>query len=286
MGDPAVIVTEADAAVERRRSKPNGAAFLSAFKHAPKAHVVPPIGALADRHFESQILPLILVIQMTDRRGVRSGRSSRTLPTISMLDRNVIGSAGSQPAASFAHRNASSREPTRPTLIGSAGIPVAVCVTIVSPARPFSMFVMPPRQRDEKIGQETVQHAADDQYKKQELGVPAGGLRHCKRSAGNVTNPCGSCNNGTRACPAKVAGSTGRCNTGVKSLRWSFECQSLTWPFVELTSDFVEMSLRIHRRVGPPREVLPQQTVGVFIGTALPRTFVDRRSKRRCWSLR
>ena len=55
---------------------------------------------------------------------------------------------------------------------------------------------------------------------------------------------------------------------GVKSLRWGFECQSLTWPFVELTSDFVEMSLRIHRQVGPLREVLPQQTVGVFIGTA------------------
>src|SRR5271169_736086 len=78
----------------------------------------------------------------------------------------------------------------------------------------------------------------------------------------------------TRAdqCPLLLVGSTGRCNTGVKSLRWSFECQSLTRPFVELTSDFVEMSLRIHRQVGPIREVLPQQTVGVFIGTALPRT--------------
>ena len=39
-------------------------------------------------------------------------------------------------------------------------------------------------------------------------------------------------------------GSTGRCNTGVKSLRWGFECQSLTWPFVELTSHFVQMGLR------------------------------------------
>ena len=72
--------------------------------------------------------------------------------------------------------------------------------------------------------------------------------------------------------PVKLVGSTGRCNTGVKSLRWGFECQSLTWPFVELTSHFVEMSLRIHRQVGPLREVLPQQTIGVFIGTALPRT--------------
>src|SRR5258708_11605686 len=31
------------------------------------------------------------------------------------------------------------------------------------------------------------------------------------------------------------AGSTGRCNTGVKSLCGGFESQGLTWPFVELT---------------------------------------------------
>ena len=67
-------------------------------------------------------------------------------------------------------------------------------------------------------------------------------------------------------------GSTGRCNTGVKSLRWGFECQGLTWSFVELTSHFVEMGLRVHRQIGPLRKVLPQQTIGVFIGTALPRT--------------
>ena len=72
--------------------------------------------------------------------------------------------------------------------------------------------------------------------------------------------------------PEKGVGSTGRCNTGVKSLRWGFECQSLTWPFVELTSYFVQINLRMHRQVGPLREVLPQQSIGVFIGTALPRT--------------
>ena len=37
-------------------------------------------------------------------------------------------------------------------------------------------------------------------------------------------------------CPFSSVGSTSRCNTGVKPLRWGFECQSLTWPFVELTS--------------------------------------------------
>jgi hypothetical protein len=73
-------------------------------------------------------------------------------------------------------------------------------------------------------------------------------------------------------------GSIGRCNTGVKSLRWGFECQSLTRPFVERTSHFVEMSLRMHRQVGPLREVLPEQTIGVFIGRTSqrdPRTGVQ-----------
>jgi glyoxylase-like metal-dependent hydrolase (beta-lactamase superfamily II) len=32
--------------------------------------------------------------------------------------------------------------------------------------------------------------------------------------------------------PYFPAGSTGRCNTGVKSLCWGFECQGLPWPFV------------------------------------------------------
>ena len=32
--------------------------------------------------------------------------------------------------------------------------------------------------------------------------------------------------------PIPRAGSTGRCNTGVKSLCWGFECQGLPWPFV------------------------------------------------------
>jgi hypothetical protein len=41
---------------------------------------------------------------------------------------------------------------------------------------------------------------------------------------------------------------------------------------VELTSHFVQMSLRMHRQVGPLREVLSEQTIGVFIGAALPRT--------------
>src|SRR5471030_1063941 len=39
------------------------------------------------------------------------------------------------------------------------------------------------------------------------------------------------------------AGSTGRRNTGVKSLCWGFKLQGLTWPFVEPTSHFVQIGL-------------------------------------------
>src|SRR5258708_27489950 len=69
----------------------------------------------------------------------------------------------------------------------------------------------------------------------------------------------------------RVASSTGRCNTGVKSLCWGLELQGLPRPFVKLTCHFVEMSLRVQREVGSLRKVLPQQTVGVLIGSALPR---------------
>src|SRR5665811_765828 len=77
------------------------------------------------------------------------------------------------------------------------------------------------------------------------------------------------------AAPAFVrywaAGSTGRCNTGVKSLRRGFELQGLSWPFVELTGHFVQMGLRVHRQVGSLGKILSQQTVGVLIGSELSR---------------
>src|SRR6266436_6778162 len=67
------------------------------------------------------------------------------------------------------------------------------------------------------------------------------------------------------------AGSTGRRNTGVKSLCWGFELQGLTWSFVQLTSHFVQMGLRMHRQVGAVRKVLSQQAIGVLVRPALPR---------------
>jgi hypothetical protein len=73
-------------------------------------------------------------------------------------------------------------------------------------------------------------------------------------------------------CPLCAASSTGRCNTGVKSLCWGFKLQGLTRSFIELTRHFVQIGLRVHRQVGSLRKVLSQQTVGVLIGTALPRT--------------
>src|SRR6478735_5178464 len=75
---------------------------------------------------------------------------------------------------------------------------------------------------------------------------------------------------GSSALPG--AGSSGRCNTSIKSFGWGCKSQSLAWSFVELPSHFVELGLRVHGQVSPLRQVLPQQTVGVLIGTTLPRT--------------
>src|SRR5260370_24825772 len=63
---------------------------------------------------------------------------------------------------------------------------------------------------------------------------------------------------------SRGAGSTGRRNTDVKSLCWGVKLQGLTWPFVELTSHFVQIGLRVHRQVGALRKVLSQQAIGVL----------------------
>src|SRR5437879_734088 len=69
---------------------------------------------------------------------------------------------------------------------------------------------------------------------------------------------------------AKVV-STGRRNTGAKSFCWGFKLQGLTWSFVELTSHFVQIGLRVHRQVGALWKVLSQQAIGVLVRPALPR---------------
>src|ERR1022692_4308634 len=76
----------------------------------------------------------------------------------------------------------------------------------------------------------------------------------------------------TCECPLWSAASTDRRNTGVKSLCWGFKLQGLAWSLVELTCHFVQIGLRVHRQVGSLGKVLSQQTIGVLVGTALPRT--------------
>ena len=68
--------------------------------------------------------------------------------------------------------------------------------------------------------------------------------------------------------PAQVVDATQALNrsAGVANRR------SLAWSFVELPSHFVELRLAVHGQVSPLRQVLPQQTVGVLVGTTLPRT--------------
>ena len=68
--------------------------------------------------------------------------------------------------------------------------------------------------------------------------------------------------------PAQVVDATQALNrsAGVANRR------SLAWSFVELPSHFVELGLRVRGQVSPLRQVPPQQTVGVLIGTTLPRT--------------
>ncbi len=50
-------------------------------------------------------------------------------------------------------------------------------------------------------------------------------------------------------CPRVTAGSTGRRNTGFKSLCRGFKSQGLAWPLIELAGHFVQASLRVFLRV-------------------------------------
>ena len=84
--------------------------------------------------------------------------------------------------------------------------------------------------------------------------------------------------------PATAAASTDRCNTGVESFCWRFKLQRFTRPFVELPSDLVQMSLRVHRQVSPFGEVLSEQADWCSHWNHAATDFVDRRSKRRCLS--
>src|SRR5258708_37065261 len=57
------------------------------------------------------------------------------------------------------------------------------------------------------------------------------------------------------------AGSTGRPNTGVKSLCWGFKLQGLSGAFIWLTRPLVAVYLRAARQPGPPRERTSQMAL-------------------------
>jgi len=73
-------------------------------------------------------------------------------------------------------------------------------------------------------------------------------------------------------CPLSTASSTCRRNTSIKFLGRGFELQCFAWPSFELSCHFIQMGLRANRQVGSLGKVLPEQAVGVLVGTALPRT--------------
>jgi hypothetical protein len=69
----------------------------------------------------------------------------------------------------------------------------------------------------------------------------------------------------------RVATSTGQRNTCVKSFRRRFKLQRLTWSLVELTRHLVQLRLRVYRQVRSLGELLSQQSIGVLVGSTLPR---------------
>jgi len=64
---------------------------------------------------------------------------------------------------------------------------------------------------------------------------------------------------------ALAAGSTDRCNTFGKLLSWGLIAQGLSGSFVELPCDRAELGLAMQGQIGAAREILAQQSVGVFV---------------------
>src|SRR5271163_4736868 len=66
------------------------------------------------------------------------------------------------------------------------------------------------------------------------------------------------------------AGSEGRRNTCAQFTRGSLEPQSFSRALIETQRDLVQLGLRVAGKVGSLRQILPQQAVGVFVGSSLP----------------
>src|SRR5271154_5475938 len=70
--------------------------------------------------------------------------------------------------------------------------------------------------------------------------------------------------------PPPPAGSEGRRNTCAQFTRWSLEAQSFSRALIETQRDLVQLGLRVAGKIGSLRQVLTQQTVGVFVRSSLP----------------
>ncbi len=66
--------------------------------------------------------------------------------------------------------------------------------------------------------------------------------------------------------------STGRRNNVLQLVRRRQEAQCLSRPLIEFACHPIKLTLRQRREVGSFREVLAQQTIGVFVASSLPRT--------------
>ena len=71
---------------------------------------------------------------------------------------------------------------------------------------------------------------------------------------------------------AAPADSTGRCNGFREYIRRRPIAKCLTGPRVELARNRIQLRLGVASEVGPLRQILAQQAIGVLVGPALPRT--------------
>lgn len=64
--------------------------------------------------------------------------------------------------------------------------------------------------------------------------------------------------------------STGGGNTSFKALRGRLVFERFPWSFAELRCNGTRLGLAGQPQIGSYRKILPQHTIGVFVGAALP----------------
>jgi hypothetical protein len=69
-----------------------------------------------------------------------------------------------------------------------------------------------------------------------------------------------------------AAVSTGRCNTGLKFLRWRLILQGLSWSLVKLACDSAEFGLGKSGYISAFGKILSEKAIGIFVAPALPRS--------------